>query len=95
MGTKMEPSYANLFVGQTRALGNLRLSLLFSTVWRIYVIGWPMINYFSMTIMIGIKQQLAKINIDHILIGDSVIASRTNDVTKIETPHLTQTNKPL
>ena len=37
-----------------------------------------MINYFSMTInceflMIGTKQQLAKVNIDHILTGDSVI----------------------
>ena len=62
---------------QIRALGNLRLSLLFSSVDDIR--NWMTNDKLLLNddktefLMIGTKQQLAKVNIDHIIIGGSVI----------------------
>ena len=58
---------------QTKAPGNLRLSLLFSTVWMTN--DKTLLNDDKTEFpMIGTKQQLVKFNcIDHILIGDCVI----------------------
>ena len=57
---------------QTKAPGNLRRSLLFSTVWMTN--DKLLVNDDKTEFpMIGTKQQLVKVNIDHILIGHRVI----------------------